>query len=140
MDDYEEGTWSPVFTPSAGAYTTLTYTDNGGIYTKIGNLVTLVFVIDVSAYSVGTASGTLTITGLPLPVASASGSKAAGGIARCFNFALATDLMPTRFIMDTASVLRIETNTMNAAGPAAVGATEIKAGTLIHGSITYTTA
>jgi hypothetical protein len=64
LDDYEEGTWTPVIAggTTAGTYT---YTINqAGAYTKIGRMV----IATCSLFSITTSSagsGTLTITGLP---------------------------------------------------------------------------
>jgi len=61
LDDYEEGTWSPVLTSAGG---TLTAVTNGtGYYTKVGNVVTVTCrpVITVN----GTGSSALRIAGLP---------------------------------------------------------------------------
>ena len=59
LNDYEEGTWTPVV--SAGI-NSVTYTDQSGRYTKIGNLVYADFYLRVS----GTGSGALfAIDGLP---------------------------------------------------------------------------
>ena len=63
LDDYEEGTWTPVYTgaTSAGTYT---YTTQTGVYTKIGNRVTVDFkLLNITTGSVG--SGNVRITGLP---------------------------------------------------------------------------
>ena len=60
LDDYEEGTWTPALTFSSGS---VTYYDQTGQYTKVGNLVTVSFWLRVQAIS--SPSGTLTITGLP---------------------------------------------------------------------------
>jgi len=63
LDDYEEGTWTPVAAGSstAGAYT---YTIQVGKYTKIGNLVHVAFEIRIdSVTSAGT--GRISVTGLP---------------------------------------------------------------------------
>jgi len=64
LDDYEEGTWSPVINGSV-SNPTVTYTaaNTGGIYTKIGNQVTVSFEVRWSALSGG--SGTVIIAGLP---------------------------------------------------------------------------
>jgi hypothetical protein len=59
LDDYEEGSWTPVFT-NAG---TLTYSIQVGRYTKIGNLVHATCHLDVNAK--GSASGNLRVGGLP---------------------------------------------------------------------------
>jgi hypothetical protein len=62
LDDYEEGTWTPVLEAASG-----TITPNagftGGRYTKVGNLVTIngtIYVSDVAA-----PSGLLKMTGIP---------------------------------------------------------------------------
>jgi hypothetical protein len=61
LDDYEEGTWTPVVSPDAGGtFTTIT---TSGTYTKIGRQVSLLLYVDV--VSVGTALGDWAITGLP---------------------------------------------------------------------------
>jgi hypothetical protein len=56
LDDYEEGTW----TPSVGG--NATYIARYGIYTKIGNIVTCQFRINID--TIGTGSST-TLSGLP---------------------------------------------------------------------------
>jgi hypothetical protein len=55
LDDYEEGTFTPTITASAGTLTTTTV--NGASYTKIGRLVSVQ--VDISIVAVGTASGQL---------------------------------------------------------------------------------
>ena len=63
LDDYEEGTWTPVFegATTAGSYT---YSTQVGKYTKIGNKVTVtVTLLNITTVSAG--SGTLNISGLP---------------------------------------------------------------------------
>ena len=60
LDDYEEGTWTPTATSGGGSITTYSTT---GTYTKIGDLV---FVRGrILLTTVGTASGNLTVGGLP---------------------------------------------------------------------------
>lgn len=60
LDDYEEGTWTPVLVPGGGSITTQT---GSGQYQKIGNMVYLTGLIVVS--NVGTASGGGSVSGLP---------------------------------------------------------------------------
>jgi len=60
LNDYEEGTWTPV--PSASAGTITTYT-SAGSYVKVGKLVTCIALIDITNF--GTASGDLIVNGLP---------------------------------------------------------------------------
>jgi hypothetical protein len=58
LDDYEEGTWTPVVT----GWTSVTYTFQEGKYIKIGKHLTAWFLIQFSGTSAATA---VTITGLP---------------------------------------------------------------------------
>jgi hypothetical protein len=63
VDDYEEGTWTPVLT-SSGTPPTFTYTAGPtGTYTKIGNTVTVVCFIRANITNAGT--GYPRVTGLP---------------------------------------------------------------------------
>jgi len=62
LDDYEEGTWTPVLS-SDGTPPTIAYTEQHGTYTKIGNLVFLKARIRGVLSVAGT--GTPRITGLP---------------------------------------------------------------------------
>ena len=65
LDDYEEGTWTPVLqfsgTPSSGA----TYTTQAGTYTKIGRVVHIQALLVWTAKGSGT--GVWQIAGLPFP-------------------------------------------------------------------------
>ena len=58
---YEEGTWTPVVTAAVGSITTVgTVT---GQYTRVGNLVTIIFRISITVN--GTGSSILQVDGLP---------------------------------------------------------------------------
>lgn len=65
LDDYEEGTWTPVL-KFGGVTTGMTYTEQTGRYTKVGRLVELEWSIRLS--SKGTATGSATMTGMPFTV------------------------------------------------------------------------
>ena len=81
LDDYEEGGFTPVVTGSS-TNPTITYSQQTGSYTKIGNLVLAVIQMGMSARSGG--SGNWEIS---LPFASASGSNYfAGFIGTMFQF------------------------------------------------------
>ena len=62
LNDYEEGTWTPVLIGSGGN-PTVTYSVQDGRYTKIGRIVYVEFDITMTAKSGG--SGDATIAGLP---------------------------------------------------------------------------
>jgi hypothetical protein len=59
LDDYEEGTWTPVATPASGSATFST----SGVYTKIGNVVTLYASITITNANSG--GGLLNLSGYP---------------------------------------------------------------------------
>jgi hypothetical protein len=56
LDHYEEGTWTPI------SNTSITYTAQGGIYTRVGNLVTATFTL---AVPVNTNAVQMYVSGLP---------------------------------------------------------------------------
>jgi len=78
LDDYEEGTWTPGITGASSA-PTITYLNNGGTYTKIGNTVTLFFGTRIDGISGG--SGVVRITGLPFAAGSYGAFQNPAGIA-----------------------------------------------------------
>ena len=72
LDDYEEGTWTPVI---GGATTTSgqVYNQQNATYTKIGNLVTAHAYVAIT--NVGTVTGAYAyIMGLPFPITNNSGA------------------------------------------------------------------
>jgi hypothetical protein len=70
LDDYEEGTWTPVIGSTGGSITTYT---SSGRYTKIGNRVITDLTFQIT--NLGTASGYLTAT---LPFTAVGASAATG--------------------------------------------------------------
>lgn len=71
LDEYKEGTWTPVLT-FGGAAVGMTYTLQTGRYTRIGRVVLVECSITLSAK--GSSVGGATITGLPYTVAVAGGT------------------------------------------------------------------
>ena len=76
LDDYEEGTWTPVAFASASSLTA-TYSEQLGTYTKIGRQVICMF--DFTVILSGTMSGFAGISGLPFTVGTSSATG--GGMA-----------------------------------------------------------
>jgi hypothetical protein len=74
LDDYEEGTWTPVLTPATG---TITSQSCFGSYVKIGKQVTITFKAVITG---GTVTAVSTIGGFPF--ASANANQQACGAAR----------------------------------------------------------
>ena len=62
LDDYEEGTWTPVYQGSGGSAGTAAYSSSGS-YTKIGRLVNLNCRLDIS--NVGSWTNNFQISGVP---------------------------------------------------------------------------
>jgi len=71
LDDYEEGTWTPVLTFATAGNLSVTYGTQSGTYVKVGRLVTATCVVATSAFTHTTASGDLRITGIPFTAATA---------------------------------------------------------------------
>jgi len=87
LDDYEEGTWTPVYLPESGSLSVV-YAQNNAAYTKIGNVVHVSGSIRTSFLSLNTASGDLFIGNLPFtsfndstirPVVSITAANGFGG-------------------------------------------------------------
>ena len=64
LDDYEEGTWTPTVTSGSGTITSYTST---GTYTKIGKMVLVAYIFQLT--DPGTAGGSANVTNLPFEVA-----------------------------------------------------------------------
>jgi len=62
LDDYEEGTWTPVIGGTSGT-SGQSYTTQVGHYTKIGRQVIVTFLVDLS--NKGTITGDCVLSGLP---------------------------------------------------------------------------
>ena len=78
LDDYEEGTFTPIIVPSSGSITTQS---GAGSYVKVGRLVTLYYRVTLT--TVGTAAGTMQMTSFPFATTSGGGSDSpASGIVR----------------------------------------------------------
>ena len=77
LDDYEEGTFTPALTTQS-ALLTVSYINQDGVYTKIGNYVYFQIYIRLSAKSGG--SGQLRITNLPFAASGASGAAYGGAV------------------------------------------------------------
>jgi len=65
LDDYEEGTWTPAITCQTPGNLSVAYTYQNGLYTKVGNHVSVTYFINTSAFTHTTASGAFRMSGLP---------------------------------------------------------------------------
>ena len=66
LDDYEEGTFTPTLTTSAVDFDSVTYDgQTAAVYTKVGRMVFVHGTVYTDAITIGSASGTVAIGGLP---------------------------------------------------------------------------
>ena len=135
LDDYEEGTWTPVLNAS-GTAPTVTYSFQKGRYTKVGNLVTILVDCRWSANSGGT--GNTTITGLPF----ANGDAYAGAIVFEHSSAWSLASGRTTLAAEVNQNTGIVTFLQNGSGLSGVGYDITTLGTTGYAifSITYRTA
>jgi len=76
LDDYEEGTWTPVLTFTTPGDLNVVYGTRTGTYTKVGNSARVDCNLVTTTWTWTTSSGTLAVTGLPF----AAGTVAAAAI------------------------------------------------------------
>lgn len=74
LDDYEEGSWTPVL--NDGSNNATMHALNSGTYTKIGRLVFVTARVQTS--SLGSVSGNLYISGLPFTVGNVNANYGGG--------------------------------------------------------------
>lgn len=91
LDDYEEGSWTPVLGGSGGT-SGQTYTTQVGRYIKVGKLVTCFCQVTFSAK--GTITGSLQIQGLPFTSENTAGAY--GGL-QCGDFANMATVITTLY-------------------------------------------
>lgn len=114
LDDYEEGTWTPVVkgTSTAG---TATYTTQNARYTKIGRMV---YVELFMTWNSGNGTGNLFIDGLPF-TASNSATFPSLAIGYWDSIAITSGVVPMAYVNN--STTRIDFVGMSAGGGASVG-------------------
>ena len=111
LDDYEEGSWTPVLGATSTDPTVSSYSHQIGRYTKIGNVVNLFMFIDISGGNITAAgSGDGTIKGLPFTIGATAGDHNGAAM---INFAQLPNSFSTgrndyRFFFGTGeSIMRI---------------------------------
>jgi hypothetical protein len=142
LDDYEEGTWTPVFADASSGGNSFTMQTVKGEYLKIGNYVKLLFYGRTNGSTTGiTTSNQLFIQGLPFTVNTVNGS-----VVPVYASTLATvqSTLGTIFAraLTTTSYMRIEKQYGDATSPYSVQSLLISqweggSGASIEGIITY---
>jgi hypothetical protein len=87
--DYEEGTWTPTFTAEAGSFGVISYATRTGFYTKIGNMCYFSCNVFTNSLAIGTATGNVTLTGLPFSCDSTSQYSPPPALGRIYRWASA---------------------------------------------------
>ena len=122
LDDYEEGTWTPIFV-STGC--TFTYTDQAGWYRKIGNLVVAQFHLLASAAD--TITNLLYLGGLPFTQSAGAFSYGSAGLGLSTFIAYPSstgrlnDTIASLFQQGTTTILTPTTAGLNAGNKYLVG-------------------
>ena len=143
LDDYEEGTFTPVFSSSGGAYS-ITHSGQQGKYTKIGQTVVCHFLCSASGTPSG-GSGDFRLTGLPFTPADTStipGGHGMVGIINNTNINVdAVQLMFNLGSADTFANLMFITDSSSVTSSSNAPNTIIHAnGPRIDGTLVYRTA
>lgn len=133
LDDYEEGTWTPVL-GGAGGTSGQTYVGQIGRYVKIGRLVLAQFRIELSAK--GTITGNVQIQGLPFASDSAT-SLPSVSLLRFDTLAVAKISVHAR-ITAGVSVAALEGfGAAAVSNDSALTTTDIANGTILEGTLIY---
>jgi len=82
LDDYEEGTWTPSYSASNGVpFSSVTYQEQAGFYTKIGNIVFVQGRLRTATLTIGSAAGEVFVNNLPFTCVNDSiGGRNAGSL------------------------------------------------------------
>jgi hypothetical protein len=88
LADYEEGTWTPQL-DSSGATFTYNAAQTGGIYVRVGRLVTLAGVLTLTAKSGGSTGGSLSFINFPFsPNSTDFGGSGPAFSISCFSYSI----------------------------------------------------
>jgi hypothetical protein len=131
LDDYEEGTFTPIISGASTAGTG-TYTTQVGRYTKIGRLVT--FQLRV-AWTAHTGTGGVLVGGLPFTSSSVSNSQSSVTIGFFDNFALTASNIATAFMQASETSIALYQYPVGGGSVSAVGI-DSSADIMISGSYT----
>jgi len=135
LDDYEEGTWTPVISADA---TPTAYATQVGVYTKVGRQVTVIFTFNIS--TIGSFAGAaVKVTGFPF----AAGDHSTHTFGTLFLDGTASEVQAAgdlgiKLSNNTSQAL-FQGNSGNVSGDNNINANKIDTGTFIHGTITYFT-
>lgn len=126
LDDYEEGTWTPAYSFSTGGTAGFVYSNQSGTYTKTGRGIIATF--DNTVSTLGSGSGTATLTGLP--VAAIALSSGPVGL-----YASMTSISGALTVLAVSTVLQIKIG--GTTGTSDLNKTNMSATTRMSGTVAY---
>jgi len=129
LDDYEEGTWTPVV---AAGWSSPSYAYQNGNYQKVGNVVEAFFFIQFSGTSAGAH---VQITGLPFTSANETAGAIRGGALTYFSTPVDAPGMVLAYVFQNTTEFRLYAG--NDSGASAVSNGNASLAYLI-GSVVYT--
>ncbi len=133
LDDYEEGTWTPVI--SDGTNNATMGGSTSGRYTKIGNLVTVTGYVVTTA--LGSVSGNVRITGLPFTGGAGAGNYAGGSVGYAEGLNISANQVVSMYVAETNYI--VPTLFDSTAGTTNLQASEWSADGGIFLALTYRT-
>jgi hypothetical protein len=136
LDDYQEGTWTPVLGGSGGT-SGQTYSVQVGTYTKIGRQVTAIGFIQLSAK--GTITTNVEISGLPYTNVGTSGYSPVS-FALASNWALTADHHLEGYVGSSSAVINLRETQYQSDAVAALATANVENATEIAFSVSYFTA
>lgn len=136
LDDYEEGTWTPVI-GGATSQTGQSYATQVGRYVKVGRTVMANF--HATLTNKGTITGGVILRGLPFAAANAGSSINAVGTVNIGNFdAMTTSIVRlSGFVGQTETVAYMYLNTAAATAGVGVAAADLSNATSWVGAVVY---
>jgi hypothetical protein len=133
LDDYEEGSWTPVIGGDGGT-SGQAYSVQVGRYVKIGKMVIAQFRVQLS--TLGTVTGAVQIQGLPFTSENTTNLSATGAVGRWYNLTTAFDMIQMAINPNTTAIyLWGATAAATALGTLATG--DLNNATHFEGTVCY---
>jgi len=132
LDDYEEGTWTPVLGGQGGT-SGQSYGNQNGTYTKVGRSVTCCFYVNMTTK--GTITGDLHLLGLPFTCGSGKRSVAALGYIN--KFTLTADHFISTYVEQSTTAIFIQEAEGEGDNVASLSTSNVEDSTELMGSVTY---
>jgi len=132
---YVTGTWTAGLTGSSVAPDSITYTNQSGVYTRIGNVVFCHCIVQINAFTLGSGAGNLTLTGLP--VTSANNGVLAVGNVVTSNVDFSTSTAYVNLLVNTNAQTAIFVESKDNAAVSVVPLSAVASGDLFRISFNY---